>query len=616
VRAVDALARVTYEAMLAAPAHVALFHAVQAAADESAAAALMRDARPEVRDAALRYAREPLATRERQRRLEWIRGDARRAGALLRYYAQHIPQFIDDWGMTVDPRLRDAKLIPFRLYPKQWQLADALLDSYRTGESLTTVKARDSGASWLAMCVAVSLAIFEPGFTCLIGSQLETKIDQSGTGANTLMGKARMFLEYLPEEFRGGWTPASGDLYMRLWWPNGSVLFGQAGEAIGRGERASVALLDEYAHLVHPDKIDEALLATTPCKWYISSVNGTSNPFARRAMDGKNRVFWYRWTDDPKKTSTWAAKVIAQDGQRKFDREYGCDFLAGNADQMFKQAWLDAATDAHLKLNLQPVGKRYGGLDVGAGGDDANALAVVHGDMLVEHVEVWPSSVDQFRECEKAVRLAEQFGMPGLVGDTVGVGAGLQGTMKQIMARRESEGRPRIAFSPFMASASPEHPKRRYRPGSKDLVEDILPNRKSQGYDDLARRLEITYNAVTVPGYQFEVRDIVSFSSMNPAHNQLLQELAQITSEWHGQKLYIDKYGDGASPNAADAVMMALAPRRQPMRISEGTLERAQHVERVRRPMRISDDLLRGDGDDGGGNGSYTVVGGGYSPRG
>ncbi len=252
--------------------------------------------------------------------------------------------------------------------------------------------------------------------------------------------------------------------------------------------------------------------------------------------------------------------MIAQDGQRKFDREYGCDFLAGNADQMFKQAYLDAATDAHIKLGLAPVGRRYGALDVGAG-DDANAFAVVHGGMLVEHVEVWPSSKDQYRECEKAVRLADQHGVFAFAGDSVGVGEGLEGTFKQIMDKRKAEKRASIRFYPFRASASPEYGKRKYRPGSKELVEDVLPNRKSEGYDDLARRLEITYNAVTVPGYQYKVQDIVSFSSANPAHNQLMQELAQITSEWRGQKLYVDKYGDGASPNAGDCVMMALSPQ-------------------------------------------------------
>jgi phage terminase large subunit len=566
------LAAAAHAAMCEPPPYVKLAQALLAATKRAQREALLALADDATRAAALSYIAEPEATRERDRRLAWMRSDPRRVEALRAYYSTHIPHFVDDWALTFDPRLRDAKLIPFKLYPKQWELSDALLDSYRTGESLTVVKSRDVGASWITCCLAVSMAIFEPGFTCLIGSQLEAKIDQSGTNANTLFGKCRMFLEYLPEEFRGGWTPKNGNLYMRLWWPNGSVLFGQAGEAIGRGERASVALLDEYAHLVHPEKIDEALMATTDVKWYVSSVNGTSNPFARRAMDGKNKVFWYRWMDHPGRTAEWAAKIIARDGQRKFDREYGCDFLAGNADQMFKQAWLDAATDAHTKLALTPVGRRYGGLDVGAGGDDANALAVVHGGMVVTHVEIWPSSKDQFKELEKAVRIADTHGVFHFAGDAVGVGAGIEGSMRQIMDKREENGLSQIGFTPFMAGSSPEYPQSQYRPGSKELVEDILPNRKSQGYDDLARRLEVTYNALTVEGYQYDESDIVSFSSQNPNHDKLMQELAQITSEWRGQKLYVDKYGDGASPNAADAVMIALAPSQKPLAISDEVL--------------------------------------------
>lgn len=569
----DVAAEAVYEAMIKLPRHVEVALECERLTTNAARSAVLASVDDDTRAQVVAFMQETKALRERDRRLKWMRENPEtRVAALLTYYSKHIPQFIDDWALTFDPRLRDAKLIPFKLYPKQWELAEALLDSYRTGDSLTLIKSRDSGASWVAVCLAVSLAIFEDGFTCLIGSQLESKIDQSGTNANTLFGKARMFLEYLPEEFRGGWTPKNGNLYMRLWWPNGSVLFGQAGEAIGRGERASVALLDEYAHLLHPDKIDEALMATTPCKWYISSVNGTSNPFARRAMDGKNRTFWYRWTDDPRKTPEFAAKLIAQDGQRKFDREYGCDFLAGNADQMIKQVWLNAAIDSHLKLKLTPVGRRYGALDVGAG-DDANAFAIVHGGMLVEHVEIWPSSKDQYRECEKAVRLSEQHDVFAFSGDSVGVGEGLEGAFRQIMAKRKTEGKPPIRFFPFRASAAPEYPTRRYRPGSKEKVEDILPNRKSQGYDDLARRLEITYNAVTVPGYKFEEHDIISLSSQNPNLNQLMQELGQITSEWRGQKLYVDKYGTGASPNAGDAVMMALSPHKTGFPISDEVLE-------------------------------------------
>lgn len=570
----EAAAEAVYAAMIALPPYVEVALECERLTTSAARAAVLASVDDKTRGAAVVFMREPKALRERDRRLAWARADsAKRFPALLTYYSRHIPQFINDWTLMFDPRLPDAsRLIPFNLYPKQWELAHALLDSYYSGESLTVVKSRDSGASWLAMCLVTSLAIFEEGFTCLIGSQLEVKIDETGTGAQTLFGKARMFLQYLPEEFRGGWTPKT-DLDMRLWWPSGSVLFGQAGENIGRSERATIALLDEYAHLMHPDKIDEAVSATSRVKWYISSVNGTDNPFARRAMDGKNRVFWYRWTDDPRKTPEWAAREIRENGQRKFNREYGCDFLAGNVDQMFKQAWLDAATDAHVKLGITPVGKRYGGLDVGAGGDDANAFAVVHGGLLVEHVEIWPSSVDQYTECERAMRLADQYHVTGFAGDAVGVGAGLEGTVRQINGDRKEDGDTVIKFDAFKASASPEFPTRSYRRGSKDLIEDVLPNRKSQGYDDLARRLEITYFAITVPDYEYEERDIVSFSSKNPNHDKLLAELAQITSEWRGQKLYVDKFGTGASPNAADSVMMALAPRQMPMCISDEALE-------------------------------------------
>ena len=558
----EAAAEAVYAAMIALPPFVEVALECERLTTSAARAAVLASVDDATRGAAVAFMREPKALRERDRRLAWARTDAAtRFPALLTYYSRHIPQFINDWTLMFDPRLPDAsRLIPFNLYPKQWELAQALLDSYYAGESLTVVKSRDSGASWLCICLVTSLAIFEEGFTCLVGSQLEVKIDETGTGAQTLFGKARMFLQYLPEEFRGGWT-SKMDLDMRLWWPSGSVIFGQAGERIGRSERATIALLDEYAHLQHPDAIDEAVMATTRVKWYVSSVNGTDNPFARRAMDGKNRVFFYRWQDDPRKTAEWAAREIRENGQRKFNREYGCDFLAGNADQMIPQAWLDAATDAHTKLKLEPVGKRFGGLDVGAGGDDANAFAVVHGGLLVEHVEIWPSSVDQFRECEKAVRLAEQFDVAAFVGDAVGVGAGLEGTFKQINAKRMEDGKARIAFAAFKAGSSPHYPRKSYRSASKDKVEDILPNRKSQGYDDLARRLEITYNAVTVPGYKFDPCDIISFSSKNPNHDKLVAELAQITSEWRaGGKLYVDKYGTGASPNAADALMMVCAP--------------------------------------------------------
>jgi phage terminase large subunit len=323
-------------------------------------------------------------------------------------------------------------------------------------------------------------------------------------------------------------------------------------------------IIDEFAHVEHSEKVLEALSATSDVKIYVSSVNWTNNEFARNVLEKRTKAFYYRWSDDPRKTEAWKAAKIIEDGQRRFNQEYDCDFNAGNAAQAFKQEWLDAATDAHVKLDIEVTNLRYGGLDLGAGGDDANAFAVVQGGMLVKHVEIWPSSARIYREVEKAIRIADEFGVSRFHGDCVGVGAGVVEDVEQISRVRVSAGLSRVKCDSFKSSEECLHPERRYAPRdpqNKALRKDVLPNRKSDGYDDLGRRLYITYCAVTIPGFKYNKRDIVSFASTNPTHGQLLQELAQIESEWRGQKIYFDKYGSGEdSPNAADSVMMALSP--------------------------------------------------------
>ena len=58
-----------------------------------------------------------------------------------------------------------------------------------------------------------------------------------------------------------------------------------------------------------------------------------------------------------------------------------------------------------------------------------------------------------------------------------------------------------------------------------------------------------------------------------------LLELGQITCEENtGGKLVVDKYGNGASPNLADAFMMATAPRQKAMAISSDLLARLDKI--------------------------------------
>jgi phage terminase large subunit len=575
----DAAALAVYRAMMKPPAYVELALDCERVSRDRRAT-LLASVDDATRAQAVAYMKEPPANRERDRRLAWMRADAAvRVPALLTYYSKNIADFISDNMSTFDPRLA-SKTVPFELFPKQREMVDAIVAAYRNAEPLSIVKSRDSGASWCGMAVLASLAIFEPGFTAIVGSQLEIKIDAGGN-TNTLYHKLRSCLEFLPVEFRGGWDVKTGSKSMLVWFPNGSSIQGEAGEAIGRGGRASMVFLDEYAHVLHSEKIDEALSATSECKIYVSSVNGTGNSFAKRVREGKTKVFYYRWSDDPRKTPEWKAAKILADGQRKFNQEYDCDFNAGNAAQAFKQEWLDAATDAHIKLNLEVTGLCYGGLDLGAGGDDANAFAIVQGGMLIKHVEIWASSPRIYRELEKAIRIADKFGVTRFHGDCVGVGAGIVEDVEQISRGRVAAGLPRVKCDSFKSSEQCTYPDRRYAPGDpqdKSLRKDVLPNRKSEAYDDLGRRLLITFNAVTIPGFRYSKRDIISFDSTNPTHGQLLQELGQIESEYVGQKIYFDKYGSEGedSPNAADAVAMALSPIRGVTRISQARVDAAR----------------------------------------
>lgn len=570
----DQLAAEAYAAMCAPPPYAQLAAALLHAETREERATLIDAADAVTRDAALSFAAEPEATRERDRRLAWMREDPRRIAALRVYYTAQIATFVHDWGQTLDPRLLargGSAVIPFHLFPKQRDMIDFMIARYHASEPGVIVKARDCGASWCAMSMLASLCLFNPNFAAIIGSALEVKIDQSGT-TGTLMHKARMFLSYLPEEFRGGWSVDKFSAHLRLWFPNGSSIQGQAGDQIGRGERASIVVLDEAAHIEHADTIDESLAATSDVKLYISSVNGPDNSFAVRARNDAIPRFYYRWADDPRKTPVWREKKIAADGLRKFNQEYDCDFLAGTQGQLIPREHLDACIDAHIKLNVEPTGRRFGAFDVGNGGDPS-AFAVVHG-CLVEHVESWPSGTNLLRECRKAFTVADKFVVTELCADAVGVGASVEGDAQQLNSERVAHGLPKLHVSSFKGSESALFPERPAVPGSKYKTKDTYLNRKSQAYDWLRYRAAETYKAVQGEKIR-NVDNILSISSTIPELNQLLAELGQITAEeTMSGKLKIDKYGEGFSPNRADAVAMAAAPRRMPLKISPELLDR------------------------------------------
>ena len=495
--------------------------------------------------------------RARIARLARIRQDPAQLPALKLYYRDHIAQFLSDWAVTSDPR-NSAKglavVMPFILFPKQVELVDWTVARWQRGESGTIVKSRDIGASWLIVCVAASLCLFHRDLTIGIGSAREDKIARSGD-PDCLKWKLVTFLKHLPTELRGGFDETKHSAHMRVVIPEtGSSITGEAGDQIGRGGRKAIYFIDEAAHIERPQLIDASLASTTNCRIAASSVNGIGNSFAERARSGKIPRFDFSWRSDPRKDADWYAKMCRDLDPIVVAQEIDCDFQASTEGQLIPSSWVQAAVDAHKKLDIDVTGTRVASFDPADQGGDKNAFAARRG-ILLERVHSWSGkNSDIFASTVKAFALCREADTRSLYIDADGLGAGAIGD-----ARRINDGAPEgpIHVTPFRGSAAVE--------SGMDVVvgrrnEDYFANLKAQSWIALRKRFEATDRAIR--GQPYVADDLISISSECGELTQLILELSQPSYHLNNSgKILIDKTPDGArSPNLGDCIMMAYSP--------------------------------------------------------
>lgn len=176
---------------------------------------------------------------ERAERLKRIREDPSILSGIKEFYKDHPVEFINDWGVTFDPRNAEVGLpttMPFLLFPKQAEFITWLRDRWLGREDGLAEKSRDMGASWLCVGFAVWMFIFHPGTVAGFGSRKEEYVDKLGD-PKALFWKVRQFINLLPVEFRpAGWDQKKHAPYMNIVNPeNGSAIVGESGDNIGRG---------------------------------------------------------------------------------------------------------------------------------------------------------------------------------------------------------------------------------------------------------------------------------------------------------------------------------------------------------------------------------------------
>lgn len=496
-------------------------------------------------------------------RLERIRKDPQSLPALKAFYKDNPAQFIIDWGMTFDPRNAEIGLpssIPFLLFPKQEEWVQWFFERWKNREPGITEKTRDMGMSWLTVAMASSICLFNNGIVAGFGSRKEEYVDKIGS-PKSLFDKARKFLSQLPPEFRGSWDEKKHAPHMRIILPDtNSVMTGEAGDGIGRGDRTSFYIVDESAFLERPKLVDASLSATTNCRQDISTPNGMANSFAERRHSGKIPVFTFHWRDDPRKDDDWYKKQVNDLDAVTVAQEIDINYSASVEGVLIPSEWVQAAIDAHIKLGIRPSGERIGALDVADEGKDDNAFAGRHG-ILLEHLSSWSGKgSDIFKTVEKAFDLCDDLGYLKSRYDADGLGAGCRGDARVINEQRKQVGLGFIEMLPHSGSSAVISP-------DGEMVEkrrnqDMFLNYKAQAWWSLRIKFQKTYRAV-VHDMDYDPEDIISIQGSLPELNKLMAELSQPTySKNTNGKVMVDKKPNGSkSPNTADAVVICYAPQ-------------------------------------------------------
>lgn len=352
------------------------------------------------------------------------------------YYRENPADWVEDWAMTYAPAWAKtgSDFVPFILFPKQRELIDWLHERFRTRTAGVIEKSRDTGISYIMAVFGLWAWIFHDakvGF----GSYIQRKVDVLGE-MDSLFEKMRQMVKHLPEEV----LPPDFDfdkntkLYSFTKPDSRASVYGEVGKNLGRGGRSTMYFVDEFAHFEHPDLVDASLSATTPCKIWASTPKGLGN-FFKKCTGGVFPVFRFHWTDDPRKTDEWAAQMRREIGPVRWAQEYDLDHGASVENILIDSCWVQASRQllrAYKKKGIPVPPKSFfsegiAGQDVGHG--HAKSVFIARHGPYVSKPIAWDEA-DTTNTARRAIRHAKRHGTALLNFDAIGVGAGVQSTLR------------------------------------------------------------------------------------------------------------------------------------------------------------------------------------------
>lgn len=365
---------------------------------------------------------------------DWVDQGQLVAAAHRRVYERDPTAFIQDWGVTYDPRRARAgktATVPFVLFPKQREFLGWVRDRWQGKEYGITEKSREVGVTWLCVGFAVWLWLFHPGTKVSFGSRKEAYVDKKDD-PDSILEKVRIMLRNLPAEILPvGFDVEKHAAFMRITNPeNGATITGEAGNNIGRGGRSSIYFVDEAAHLEQPEKVDAALANNTNVRIDVSTPNGMGNPFYRKRMSGRHPVFTFHWRDDPRKDEDWYAHQKKNLEPHILAQEVDLDYSASLEGIVIPGSWVEAAKAINGMISWPIYRDGVAGLDVGGGGASLSVFVARFGPLVDSPRS--RAEGDTTQTAVWAMNLARTSGVNDLNFDVIGVGAGVGSTLEEM----------------------------------------------------------------------------------------------------------------------------------------------------------------------------------------
>ena len=507
--------------------------------------------------------------------------------------------FVNHFAWTFDPR-ENPSTVPFNLYPCQEDALRKLYEWETGGKNGIIEKSRDMGATWLTAAYAVHRWLFRQGATIGFGSRKLELVDKLGD-PKCIFDKIRTIIANLPpwlmDECAKGYDRRVHDNFAKIINPyNGATITGEGGDEIGRGGRTLIYFVDEAAFLARPLSVDRALSANSRCIVYVSTPNGSNNPFAVKRLSGVYPVVTLHWKQDPRKACwavvpeswvpkltedqelildpddiaaegegltsppvhlpggfkvvyTWYAKITVLHDPITVAQEYDIDYTASLEGVIIPAKWLRVC----VGLKLTPGSRKISGQDVGDG--SAEHVFAMRAGPVLEVIERWKDG-DPTEACDKMITLMDRHKADHVNYDSVGPGSGFGGNLRKVGAAR------RLLWT-WAGINTGQEPTETVWPDKRKSTE-IFRNLKAEMWWLLRVRAEKTYNYVT-KGTYYPPDELLALPVGTDTEN-LISQLSNVTY-FSGETglIQVESKADlkargVASPDIAEAVVLAFCP--------------------------------------------------------